>query len=220
MPKNIPTNSQQIPIDGVLIDHKMVRQNIYIETLEKQAQQNVKQLLRSAQREVDILRKHGYQEGFQQGMLYALQQAASYLSSSNSIAWYWYEKLGVYAKDMLSAAVDHPETILLVLDEWLRNVPKLDATLYLTLPEASKHLHSKLMPLLMDNWSGKIKIDYHKEFRFVMRCGEQIAEFSPEQFLEPASRIIQQYLDSLPSDCRKISDDVLNDFISQCKQLN
>lgn len=46
--------------------------------------------------------------------------------------------------------------------------------------------HQKLMVLLMENWPGTFNLKYHQEQRFIMSCGDQIAEFSPEQFVETA----------------------------------
>lgn len=37
-----------------------------------------------------------------------------------------------------------------------------------------------------------------------MSCGDQIAEFSPEQFVETAVGVIKHHLDELPQDCRTI----------------
>ncbi|SUG46159.1 invasion protein OrgB [Salmonella enterica subsp. arizonae] len=65
-----------------------------------------------------------------QGMVDALQQVAAYLTDSQTMAWKWMEKIQIYARELFSAAVDHPETLLTVLDEWLRDFDKTGGTTF------------------------------------------------------------------------------------------
>ncbi len=60
-------------------------------------------------------------------------------------------------------------------------------------------------------------LKYHQEQRFIMSCGDQIAEFSPEQFVETAVGVIKHHLDELPQDCRTISDNAINALIDEWK---
>ncbi|EDZ9581477.1 oxygen-regulated invasion protein OrgB, partial [Salmonella enterica subsp. enterica serovar Kentucky] len=104
-----------------------------------------------------------------------------------------------------------------VLDEWLRDFDKPEGQLFLTLPVNAKKDHQKLMVLLMENWPGTFNLKYHQEQRFIMSCGDQIAEFSPEQFVETAVGVIKHHLDELPQDCRTISDNAINALIDEWK---
>ncbi len=72
------------------------------------------------------------------------------------------------------------------------------------------------MVLLMENWPGTFNLKYHQEQRFIMGCGDQIAEFSPEQFVETAVGVIKHHLDEL-QDCRTISDNAINALIDEWK---
>ncbi|EEE2028079.1 oxygen-regulated invasion protein OrgB, partial [Salmonella enterica subsp. enterica serovar Cerro] len=72
--------------------------------------------------------------------------------------------------------------------------------------------------LLMENWPGTFNLKYHQEQRFIMSCGDQIAEFSPEQFVETAVGVIKHHLDELPQDCRTISDNAINALIDEWKK--
>lgn len=219
MPREIPILHQQTPIDGVLISRKQLNRNRATVRLERQAQQHAQRLLRDAQRQAESLQQHAYQEGYQQGILCTMQQVASYLAASQTLAWSWRERLSAQARAMLSAAVDHPDTLLLLLDEWLRNLPEPDKTLYLTLPDTAHSLQPRLMDLLAMAWQGAIQLDYHTEPRFVMRYADQVAEFSPEQYVEPAMRSLQQSLETIPQDCRRISAHALHELIEQWQEL-
>ncbi|MGL8924998.1 hypothetical protein NBD76_19355, partial [Salmonella sp. C3284] len=66
-------------------------------------------------------------------------------------------------------------------------------------------------------WIVNSALKYHQEQRFIMSCGDQIAEFSPEQFVETAVGVIKHHLDELPQDCRTISDNAINALIDEWK---
>lgn len=218
MPRDIPTPHLQHIIDGTLLRRSALQGASRAERLEQQARRNAQRLLRDAEQQAETLRQHGYQAGYQQGLLDALQHVAAYLAASQAMAWHWRERLVEHARAMLASAVDHPDTLLLLLDEWLRGQERADATLQLTLPKSARAHQATLMALLAEQWPGSIQLDYHAEPRCVMRCGDQLAEFAPELYVEAASRQLQQCLDELPKDCRNISDQALREWIAQWEQ--
>lgn len=219
MPREIPILHQQTPADGVFISRKKLQSSTSAVRLEQQAQQHVQRLLRDAQRKAESLQQHAYQDGYQQGILCTMQQVASYLANSQTMAWRWRERLSAQAREMLSAAVNHPDTLVLLLDEWLHNLPEPDKTLYLTLPDTANSLQPRLMALLATNWGGAIQLDYHADTRFVMRYDDQVAEFSPEQYVEPATHSLQQSLDAMQQDYRRISAHALQALIEEWQVL-
>ncbi|WP_233164192.1 hypothetical protein [Chromobacterium sp. ASV23] len=199
----------------MLFSRRALQSSARDQRLQQEARRHAQRILRDAERHADILRQHAYQEGYEQGLLSALQQIATYLSAYQTMAWSWRERLNQHARAMLSCAVDHPDTLLLLLDEWLHDLEQGDATLHLTLPQASRAHQHRLMELLAEHWSGPIQLDYHADPRCIMRCGDQLAEFAPELYVEPASRQLQQCLDAMPQDCRQISAQALRELISQ-----
>lgn len=215
MPRDIPIPPPQHIIDGTLFRRSALQGASRAERLEEQARRKARRMLRDAEQQAESLCQHGYQAGYQQGILEALQHVAAYLAASQAMAWHWRERLDERARAMLAAAVEHPDTLLLVIDEWLRGQERADATLQLTLPKSARAHKARLMALLAEHWPGSIQLDYHSEPHCIMRCGDQLAEFAPELYVEPASRQLQQYLDELPKDCRNISDQALRDWIAQ-----
>ncbi|QND85702.1 Protein OrgB [Chromobacterium vaccinii] len=220
MQEDIPLPHQPTITDGVLIRSPQLRRLRRIDNLDQQARKRARQHLDDAQREADAIRRHAYRDGYQQGMLAALDQLAAHLANSQAQAERWREQLSEEARAMLAAAVDHPDTLLLLLDEWLRSRNGLsgDAALYLLLPKRSRPLQAGLMALLADNWHGTIQIDYHDDDRFIMRCADQAAEFSPQQYLEPASRQLLQRFSALQQECRQLSAAALERFQQQLSQ--
>ncbi len=108
--------------------------------------------------EAKTCRLYAYQEGYGQGIIEALQQVAEYLTDKRTMAWKWMEKIQMYARELFSAAVDHPETLLTVLDEWLRDFDKPEGKLFLTLPVNAKKDHQKLKMFLMEQWPGSFNL--------------------------------------------------------------
>ncbi|OJB43987.1 hypothetical protein BGV60_02705 [Burkholderia ubonensis] len=215
MPRDIPIPHPQHIIDGTLLRCSALHGASRAKRLEEQARRIVQRMLRDAEQQAESLRQHGYQAGYQQGILDALQHVAAYLAASQAMAWHWRDRLDEHARAMLAAAVEHPDTLLLLIDEWLRGQERADATLQLTLPKSTRAHQARLIALLAEHWPGSIQLDYHAEPRCIMRCGDQLAEFAPELYVEPASRQLQQCLDALPKDCRNISDQALREWIAQ-----
>lgn len=109
MLKNIPIPSPLSPVEGILIKRKTLERYFSIERLEQQAHQRAKRILREAEEEAKTLRMYAYQEGYEQGMIDALQQVAAYLTDNQTMAWKWMEKIQIYARELFSAAVDYPK---------------------------------------------------------------------------------------------------------------
>lgn len=81
---------------------------------------------------------YAYQEGYEQGMIDALQQVAAYLTDNQTMARKWMEKIQIYARELFSAAVDHRNAFNR-LDEWLRDFDKPEGN-FLTLPVNAKKI--------------------------------------------------------------------------------
>ncbi|PRP71106.1 hypothetical protein BUE93_08490 [Chromobacterium amazonense] len=221
MPRDIPLPPPQTLIDGVLLRQAKLRDAARNQSLELQARGHAKILLRNAERQAENLRQQGYQQGYQQGMIEALQQIAAYLAASQALALHWREQLAEHIRAMLTAAVDHPDTLLLLLNEWLSGQERSDATLHLTLPKSARIHQAQLMALLGEHWPGPVQLGLHDDTRWIMRCANQIAEFTPELYVESAGRHLQPCLDKLPQEWRNISLQALHKLIAQLEhQVN
>lgn len=109
MLKNIPIPSPLSPVEGILIKRKTLERYFSIERLEQQAHQRAKRILREAEEEAKTLRMYAYQEGYEQGMIDALQQVAAYLTDNQTMAWKWMEKIQIYARELFSARSTIPK---------------------------------------------------------------------------------------------------------------
>lgn len=109
MLKNIPIPSPLSPVEGILIKRKTLERYFSIERLEQQAHQRAKRILREAEEEAKTLRMYAYQEGYEQGMIDALQQVAAYLTDNQTMAWKWMEKIQIYARELFSVRLTIPK---------------------------------------------------------------------------------------------------------------
>ncbi|EBH8768131.1 hypothetical protein NW381_001359 [Salmonella enterica] len=221
MPKEIQTNYfPQPPLDGVLIKQDTIRKNYYFRRLEQQARQRAKEIIKDAQIEAQELQKNARREGFQQGMLTALQQIATYLSDSNRALAHWQKKLDKQVREVMSVSVNHPETLMLVLDEWLSGINTSECAVHILFPVSMKHIHSEIAERLNEEWGGMIYIEFHSESTFVFRCGDDIAEFSPVAFIDAGScKIMKESTSDMNMDCKSISRESVENFITYCRTL-
>lgn len=222
MLRDIPINYfPQPPLGGVLIKHKTLQKNRSFRRLEEQARQRAKKLIKDAQKEAQMLQEEACREGFQQGLIIALKQVAIYLSNSNLTLQYWQQQLEKQVREMLAASVNHPETLLLVLDEWLSELSSSNTSVNIILPEAVKAKYSDTISRVAGDKGVMIHIGYHPGANVIFRCGEDIAEFSPAEFTEMSSRrILMRNLPVLNQDCYRLSREALSLFNEYCQGLN
>lgn len=55
---------------------------------------------------------------------------------------------------MLFEIVNNPDTLLVVLDEWLANIHTSEQSLLVTLPKTTKYSDAKLTEFIEKRWKG------------------------------------------------------------------
>ncbi|EHT6896289.1 hypothetical protein KXR15_003519 [Escherichia coli] len=221
MPRNIPINTSQQPLlGGVLIKRNTLEKKLSLGRLEQQARKRAKQLIKDAQKEAQVLHEQAHRDGFQQGILYALKQVVTYLSDSNLTLEYWQQCLEKQVREMLATSVNHPETLLLVFDEWMSRDINSDVTVSIIFPEAMKTGYSEVISRIIEDREAGIDIRYHTGSNIIFRCGGYIAEFSPVEFTEAGTRrILMKNIPRVNQDCHCLSRDALILFIEYCQNL-
>lgn len=221
MPRNIPINTSQQPLlGGVLIKRNTLEKKLSLGRLEQQARKRAKQLIKDAQKEAQVLHEQAHRDGFQQGILYALKQVVTYLSDSNLTLEYWQQCLEKQVREMLATSVNHPETLLLVFDEWMSRDINSDVTVSIIFPEAMKTGYSEVISRIIGDREAGIDIRYHTGSNIIFRCGGNIAEFSPVEFMEAGTRrILMKNIPRVNQDCHCLSRDALILFIEYCQNL-
>ncbi|STQ90247.1 hypothetical protein [Iodobacter fluviatilis] len=207
MPKDIPTLRPITAYEDVLLTHdKLTRQHKALSLL-AEARQRAKQLLKQAEVETQQIRTQAWMNGYQDGVIAAASSVANHIDESENLLLRFHNKLGEQARAMLSASLDHPDLLLILLDEWLRGIdtPLPQGTLQLQLPLHRRAAHSQLLNSLQELWGGKIQIEYHADTHFVMRYADQIAQFSPDEFIAEAAQSLLHGMHEMPAECRSLS---------------
>ncbi len=192
---------------GVLIKRKhLLRQRQSID-LVNDARRQAGRLVKTAQGQADDIRQKAYREGYQEGLLTAAAAVADYLGQEQRLGTALQGQLNEHARQLLSAALNHPDMLLELLDEWLAALPERDTsdTLCVLLPAAARGSHARLQQKIQAVWPGKSRIEYHPENRFVMKYGDRLAEFDAGDFQTAAVRRLTA-IPTLPEQCRQLTE--------------
>ena len=230
MPKDIPTLRPITAHEDVLLTHDQLKRQHKALSLLTEARQRAKKILKQAEIETQQIRTQAWMSGYQDGVIAAASSVAKHIDESENLLIRFQSKLGEQANAMLSASLDHPDLLLILLDEWLRGVDTTapEGTLQLQLPRHRRGAHSQLLNSLQELWNGKIQIEYHADARFVMRYADQIAQFSPDEFITEAVQELLHGMQEMPAECRLLSkaslqslqDIFTSQFSIQPQQLN
>lgn len=207
MPRKIPTHCPLTAIENVLIRQKTLRKNQRIQTAKTQLRHYIREQQQNADSQSLNIKKLAYEEGYRFGILTALQQLGNQLSGTHTLSEQLRQQLIEQTEQMLQAAVDHPGTLLLLLQEWLdaHPSPQANALLQLYLPKSISVREEEFRQLLSEKWPGGVQFNYHAERHFKLRSADQAAEFMPDQFIETASAQLSQQLNRLPQEIKTLS---------------
>jgi len=196
------------PIFGeVLIKRKHLLRQCQSIDMVNDARRQASRLVKAAQAEADEIRQRAYHAGYQEGIVASAAAVADYLGQQHRLAGELQQQINRHARQLLSSAVSHPEIMLELLDEWLKSLPAKNnsESLILLMPAAARGAHAQMKRKLQAAWLGNSTIEYHQDHRFVMKCGERVAEFDGEDFIQNAALHLTT-IDTLPDACRELGE--------------
>lgn len=172
-----------------------------------EARRQTRNMVKQAQAEAEQFRQRGFREGYQDGMATSAAAVADYLSQAQRLEAELQQQVNERARLLLSMALDHPDTILALVDEWLASLPQADPTesMILLLPETARSAHARLKQHMDEACPGTGQIEYHQDNRVVMKYGHQVAEFAPEAFLTEGVRRLGG-VTAMPDKCRRLTE--------------
>nr|AFH88785.1 putative type III secretion system protein OrgAb [Candidatus Sodalis melophagi] len=156
----------------------------------KQARRETVKCLKQAAEEAERLRSQAISEGFQQGVLAAADAVADYLAERQGLRLSLQREVEDHARALLTAALSHADLLLVLLEEWLAQQPEpsIPAPLELWVP-ADRHAAAlRLKRQIGALWRGKYDIITHDGESFIMKHGDQVAEFDAKAFIDAATR--------------------------------
>ncbi len=185
---------------------QLKRQRQCLDVLSDARRQAIK-LVKQAEEEAQAVRAQAVSEGYQEGILASAASVAGFLAQERQLAADLQKRINGHARQLLSSALNHPEILLELVDEWLAALPDTasPAVLDLLIPEAARKSHAALKHRVESVWPGKFTLAYHDDRRFVMKYGDQLAEFDADAFMVAGmQRLVSA--DTLPEQCRALSE--------------
>lgn len=207
MPKDIPLRRMPPILDGILIKRgQLLKQRRAVDVIHE-ARRQAAGLVKQARSEAGDIRRQAFGEGYQEGMVAAAAAVAAYLEDQQRLSSALQKQVDERARRLLSNALNHPELLLTLLDEWLAMLPAKAPVepLQLMMPESARGSHRRLKQKLQVAWPGKCSIKYHDEARLVLKYGHQLAEFNSPEFMASAMRRLTT-LEELSAECHQLTE--------------
>ena len=207
MPKIIRTVFDVIPDETLLVRSAYLRNDIKASALVTEARRRVSNLLSQSEHSAEQLYREAKAEGYAAGILQAAEALTQYLSTQTEVAAKLRQQLHEEVAVLLRRCVTDSDALMAAFEECLNeqdlaSVPRLD----MLLPESMRMNHRRLLERLQPHVNGQVNITYHQDARFVLRLGERVAEFSPDDFVAQAATRAMSELSSIYMEHRLIAD--------------
>lgn len=197
MPKIIHTTCEVVPDEALLVRSAYLRNDIKASALLAEARRRAGALAMQAEEAATRLYREAKAEGYAAGILQAADALAAYLADHAALAAQLQAHLQQQVATLLQASVNDPDVVMAAFEECLREQDIAAApTLDLLLPESMRASHRSLMARLQQHVAGPVNVEYRQDTRFLLRLGDHVAEFAPEDFVTRAGA---RAMSSLPS---------------------
>jgi len=216
MPRDIPILQMPPSSGGVLIKRAQLRQQRQSLDLLAASRRQAAKTVKQAQAEAEQIRQQAYQAGYEEGVLSSAAAVADFLTQRQQLAAELQKRVSEHARRLLSSALNQPELLLELVDEWLAASPAGTPSqqLEIVAPESARKFHARIKDKLHSCWPGNFIISYHEEKRFVIKHADQLAEFNVDKFLNDSLSILTK-LEELPDECRRLNEN----SIQQLEQI-
>ncbi|MEN3813594.1 hypothetical protein ABH309_25130 [Chromobacterium piscinae] len=207
MPRHIPLYRFPPAREGVLVTRAQLTQQRSAANVQHAAKARARALVREAQQQATGIQLQAYADGYQEGVMAASETIAGFLADSHELYQRLRAELDAHMRALMHGALDHADLLLALLDEWLIRLDKSaqEEELHLTLPRRAHPHHVQLLAALEASWHGRSTIAYHDAPAFIMRCGDQVAEFVPEQFIARAEQRLRTLVSDFSPHCQQLS---------------
>ncbi|PPT90463.1 hypothetical protein XthCFBP4691_12355 [Xanthomonas theicola] len=173
-----------MPEEALLVRSAYLRNHLRASALVAEARRRAGALAVHAQDEAARLYREAKSEGYAAGMLQAAGALAAYLADHAALAAQLQQQLQREVAALLQRCVNDPEVVAAAFEECLREQDLSAATgLDLLLPEGMRANHRSLVARLQRHFGGQVNIEYRQDPRFLLRLGDQVAEFAPDDFV-------------------------------------
>lgn len=207
MPKVIQTMCEVIPDEGLLVRSAYLRNDIKASALIAEARRRAGELLARSEKEAELAYLDAQTEGYAAGILQAAGALTHYLSAHTELAAKMQQKMQQEVGKLLQRCVSDVEVVMAAFEACLKEQDLTsDTGLELVLPEQLRKGHLGLVKRLQQHVTVPIRLEYHLDARFLLRFGEHVVEFSPDDFVLHASDRIMQGLPSIYEENQELAE--------------
>ncbi|RXZ38324.1 hypothetical protein D9O50_01920 [Oxalobacteraceae bacterium CAVE-383] len=207
------SNAPYAPREGVFIPRKQVRKMRRARDIVEEAQRRARGILKEAQRQADDMRGQARAAGHGEGALAAAAQVLSHFDASQTLARRLRGELEQHARTLLAAALDHPDTVLALLDECLQGLSgPPQQRMKVCLPAAMRGVRARVQSLLDAAGHGAADIEYRDDGRLAVLAGEQVFAFDPQVSIEAGSARLLARFPDLEETVRSLGEAAMQNF--------
>eukprot|EP01037_Dinobryon_pediforme_P023166 gene23166-24534_t len=197
MPKIIQTVFDVTPEEAILVRSAYLRNDIKASALVAEARRRVADMTVQSENNAERLYHEAKAEGYAAGILEAAEALTQYLASHAELAEKLQKQLQQKISFLLQRCMNDADVLMAVFEECLAGedfgiTPSLDVLL----PEKLRINHRRLMERLQQHVDGQVNIQYRQDSRFLLRLGDHVAEFAPDDFVALATARV---INNLPS---------------------
>jgi len=215
MQKTITCPNMIESIEGVLIPGSDLKKREKVENILKQAKHHASKIIKEANIQAQTIRESAQSAGYQAGIILSINSVADFIDNNQSIYLKFYTKTHESMLKNLRHALNSPEIFPLLLEHWLADVipDEEHSTLFLLVPKMALKQQSELSSYIASLWSGKVVIEQHTDNRFVIKYKNDLAEFSPDVWVEQ-QRIQADFCQQLEKDCNSLSSNSIQQLLN------
>ncbi|QJU42305.1 hypothetical protein [Serratia marcescens] len=207
-------------IEGVLITQAERFKRKRAQNILQFAQRRAKNLIAQAQRDAELLHQDAYRQGYEQGVLSAADALTCYMQDSQTFTLALHRQLYEKARIALAAALGNEIVFTSLLRNWLPDLDSqdnCDLPLEILVPSALGIRVGKLKRDVEQWYERAVLVSYHPDNRYAVKCGDQLAEFIPEEFVE---QLLPSLIDlkTLRQQCSELSDNGVEKLHNQFMQ--
>ncbi|MED9347733.1 hypothetical protein RCN09_01425, partial [Escherichia marmotae] len=185
------------------------------EHIYKQTMDYVNKIVREANKNVDEIKNKAFVSGYFNGLKLCITTLIKFITASSekseSFSQACYERLEMSLKN----ALQDPNIIGLLFNQWKEQQKNHDETIQLFLPALMKKAESHILSSLSPNLREKIIINYHKTSKCIIKYGDQMAEFAPDEIISIHMATLDDMCTKYVNEMKDILRENINEIISE-----
>jgi hypothetical protein len=201
------------PREGVFIPRKQVQKMRRARDLLDDARRHARDMLKDAQRQAEAIRREAFAAGYEDGVLASASQVLAHFDATQAQALRMRGELERHAGVLLGAALDHPDTVLALLDQCLQGLAgPPDRRIKIVLPDSMRGARPRLNAMLAEAGRDAVDVEYGdqgRDQRLVVLAGELVFEFDPPESIAQGQRQLLARFPELADACRGLGDDAM-----------